>query len=477
MICVTGLEKETAALEARLTKYSGSLQEVRLDALETLDDSLFSLIKSRNNLILTCRTNAEGGHFSGSLHELQSVLNRALGTNPSYIDVEVSVPDKIRETLFAKRGNTKLIASRHRFAKTADIASDLYELGDAPADILKLAVAVEDTVDLIPLLDLPAPDERPLLRIGMGDAGLMTRAVYRTFGSPWTYVAAEVESTSAPGQLTAERAQRWRIGQIENPSLLVLIGGPQVIRSPGADIYNALFLDEGVNALYLPLITKHTEVALRLVERCNGLGASITMPAKLEAALLCSRLSEDAQTSGAVNTVRFNSGEWSGNNTDVHALRILLGDSPGRTLILGAGGVARAVLAIVGNMGTVAARNKKAAEALASEFGAKAVAWEERGNLPFDSLVQCTPIGSNDEESPLPEGVDLSGKRVIDAVMLPGGTPLVNRARKAGAWVSGGFEMWSMQGARQMSLFLGKTFDEADIRSRLKPLLGGNPDG
>ncbi|MFH1845431.1 MAG: hypothetical protein ABIF77_19780, partial [bacterium] len=62
MICVTGNERNAASLAQRLAANEHHpLQEVRLDLLETVDDTVYGLIERyATRLIVTCRGMAEG---------------------------------------------------------------------------------------------------------------------------------------------------------------------------------------------------------------------------------------------------------------------------------------------------------------------------------------------------------------------------------------------------------------------------------
>jgi len=53
--------------------------------------------------------------------------------------------------------------------------------------------------------------------VGMGDAGLLSRALYPHFGSAWIYAAARQGGENAPGQLCADLIQRWRCRRVPMP--------------------------------------------------------------------------------------------------------------------------------------------------------------------------------------------------------------------------------------------------------------------
>jgi len=273
---------------------------------------------------------------------------------------------------------------------------ELIERAPAEADLLKLAVAVDDAADLLPLLSLPHHTARPLILIGLGQAGLASRLLYRRFGSPWTYVVPDGAAPVAPGQLSVREALGWRIGQQLTP--LGLLGGPGVMRSPGPRVYNALFRQRQLPFIYLPVITARPGPVLALLQALGFAGCSVTMPLKRGIAEALRGPDK------VVNTAICRDGVWIGANTDIDAVQSLLAPYAGRAaLLLGAGGAAHAAAVVLGRLGcptTVCARSVERASALAFESGLQLLPWADRGRPPFDLLVNATPIGTDGGRRP-----------------------------------------------------------------------------
>ena len=84
--------------------------------------------------------------------------------------------------------------------------------------------------------------------------------------------------------------------------------------------------------------------------RAGGKGLNVTVPFKLEAYAMATRLSERARAAGAVNTLKFENGEMLGDNTDGVGLVTDIVRNAGvavagkSVLLLGAGGAARGVI-------------------------------------------------------------------------------------------------------------------------------------
>ncbi len=469
MICVTGGEREVGALARRLEAHrDAELQEVRLDLLEAVDDEVLSLLGSTPRLLITCRGEAEGGGFSGSEGEHAELLRRALALGPAYLDVEASAPEALRRELFQRRGDTRLICSMHRFEPGGVDAADAARLARQPADLLKLAVAVQDAAELGEVLGVLPDEPREVLRIAMGDAGLLSRALYRRFGSPWTYLLADGAPAVAPGQLSVGEASDLRLQQV-GLEPLGLVGGPQVMGSPGPPVYNRIFSRRGLPWRYLPVVTRRPLEALPVLQRLGFVGLTVTMPAKLEL-LPAARgwLRPGDAHAGACNTLVRREGGWLAANTDVDALAQLLEPwRAGPVLVLGAGGAARAAVAACARLGCtceVSARDAVRGEALGATF----VPWARRGRRPFAALVNATPVGSDGLGDPLPADISLAGKGVVDAALRPGGTPLLRRAASDGASTFDGADWWVRQGAAQIPLLTGEALELGEIREALE---------
>jgi 3-phosphoshikimate 1-carboxyvinyltransferase len=484
MICVTGGERTSAGLRHRVEAHggSGALQELRLDLLESVDGDALSLIGGET--IVTCRAHWEGGGFGGSEHERADLLSEALARGPGYLDLEAAAPVETWRRARQARGEARLVASWHRFEPTP--AAELERLlSQAPpeADVLKLAVAVEDAAELLPLLELSErrSDERPLLLIGMGPAGLLSRALYRRFGSPWTYVVVDGAEPVAPGQLTLGQVSDWRLREELTP--LGLLGGPGISCSPGPRVYNRVFTRLGLPYLYLPVVSERAGPALALLERLGFAGCSVTMPLKEAVARLLGpgRTLAPADALGAVNTLIRRGDAWEGRNTDAGAIAELLAPHAGRpALVLGSGGAALAAAFALRQLGSPTAITgilEQQAEELASRLGLSTVPWEQRAAHTFEVLVNTTPCGVDGASDPIPGFDAWQGRVVLDAVLSERPTPLVRRARAGGAEGIEGIEWWVRQGREQMAAMTDALLTTEQMRSAVNDRGRYQPSG
>ena len=187
---------------------------------------------------------------------------------------------------------------------------------------------------------------------------------------------------------------------------------------------------------------------------------------------------------GAVNTVVFEPDGPRGFNTDysgfVAAYRGLRGETPpGVTLMIGTGGVGRAVafglLALgVGTLRLVD-RDRAKAEALAIDLraaapGTEIEVWDtaEAAAKGAGGLINCTPVGMvGYDGTPLPAPAMAGAKWAFDAVYTPVDTQFLGDAAAAGALILSGYELFFFQGVHASEIFLGRSMDQARLRADL----------
>jgi shikimate dehydrogenase len=261
-------------------------------------------------------------------------------------------------------------------------------------------------------------------------------------------------------------------------TLVGLIGHP-VGHSRSPALQQAAFDALGIPARYVLWETPAAGLPARVAAlRGPGmLGANVTIPHKSAVLPLLDALAPDAERLGAVNTiVRETTASGGvrlvGHNTDVPGLRIALAElganlAAGRMLVLGAGGAARAAVALSASTGAepqVAARNPAAARALLAD-PARALDLADAPALAAalrktTVLVNATPVGMNAPDASPLSAEQLaqlpSGAIVFDMVYAPAETALVRSARALGHVASGGLPMLLHQGAAALRLWTGR---------------------
>jgi shikimate dehydrogenase len=228
----------------------------------------------------------------------------------------------------------------------------------------------------------------------------------------------------------------------------------------------------------------------RNLKRNGFVGGNITKPHKEAAFRLVDRREPAADKIGAVNTVWYEGDTLVGGNTDwlgiVLSLDTIHPDwdtSPGKVVVLGAGGSARAsVYGFLERGFTVAIANRTLARAqqLAAEFGPRASA-HEYAALPkllaaADLLINNTSLGMTGNP---PHFVDVKMLKpsaiVYDVVYVPLETGLLKAAKAAGHRVVDGLSMLLYQAVPGFTHWFGvapkvmpeqRAILEADIRAK-----------
>jgi shikimate dehydrogenase len=188
-------------------------------------------------------------------------------------------------------------------------------------------------------------------------------------------------------------------------------------------------------------------------------------------------LTEEAGRTGAVNTLFWRDGELCGENTDVAGFIAPLKRRqrpPESALILGAGGASLACIHGLRLWGvsriSVAARRREALAELQRKRGIAPVAWEERGEVQADLLINATPVGMRgkmEDASPMPVEWLRRSQTVYDLIYNPVETTLLREAAAAGCDTVSGLEMFVEQGRAQFELWTGRSFDPDKARRLL----------
>lgn len=476
MLCATVAEKtpKKAIQWARRAREYADLLELRVDHLENPDDMDRVLERVPEPLIVTVRPVSEGGHFRGSPRKRHRLLAEAVNRGVEYISVDQAIPLTERENI----GGIQILTYHNHRETPADLSSLLSRYQeDEEADYIKISTYCNNLNDAFRLMDLEPNGTRPIIVTGMGEPGLITRILYRKTSSYMTFGAANPGNPAAEGQPSVRvLSERYRV-QKRDPStdLYGLIGDP-VSHSQSPRLFNELFNEHNIDAVYVPLKMQQTRTLGRLLERSDFQGASVTIPHKRTVIPYLDSLNPYAEDIGAVNTIARVDDRFEGYNTDARAAVETLIDcwpeedvssemenplAGTKVLMLGAGGAARAAGTSLIRAGvdlTLTNRTRERGEELASELEVSFLPWEERETITdLDLLVNCTSVGMKpmSDLSPFPEEHLSPDMVVFDMVYTPAETRLIQAARDAGCHTITGDEMFRRQAHRQFRLWTG----------------------
>lgn len=225
-----------------------------------------------------------------------------------------------------------------------------------------------------------------------------------------------------------------------------------------------------IDGAYVPLAVPPAALpaAIRGLAAAGFAGCNLTIPHKEVGYALCDDATDEARRIGAVNTLVFRDGKIHGSSTDGAAFLANLSDhgiaqaSP--TLVLGAGGAAREIVAALIDAGasvSITNRTPERLESLLRLFPAlTALPWAARSAALADHalLVNTTAAGMAGQPA-----LDIDLERapatlaVADIVYVPLVTPLLAAAQRRGLRTVPGLGMLLHQAVPGFAAWFGAT--------------------
>ncbi|HBA46420.1 MAG TPA: shikimate dehydrogenase [Lachnospiraceae bacterium] len=243
-------------------------------------------------------------------------------------------------------------------------------------------------------------------------------------------------------------------------------------------IHNTLAEELGENLVYVPLrVPKgHVGEAVKGAFALNLLGVNVTVPYKSEVIPFLKEIDPLAETIGAVNTLVRVEGGFRGYNTDMPGLyRAMCEDGVSiegeKVLILGAGGVARAVAILVAEKGAdrivILNRTLEKAQKIAEEVNglagkqlASALELRAYLSLPGDGYlaIQATDVGMFPKTGEAVIEDALFYEKIhtgYDLIFNPAETRFMSLVKENGGRAFGGLKMLLYQGIIAYELWTG----------------------
>ncbi len=471
--------------------------ELRLDYIEALSVELTKKLitdyKSTKNkplpIIVTCRDKKQGGAIDYPIKLRIEVLTAALLAGADFIDFEyenfltTEGQEKIRLAL-SRNSRARLILSAHNFeTKFPDIGKLYRSISSiCPGTIPKLVYTANNINDCFDAFDLLHRTSSERIVFCMGRAGIISRIIAKKLGSFVTFACTDKEQATAPGQIHIDELKKlYRYDSIQPDTELFGVIADPVTHSLSPAIHNACFADMKMNRLYLPLLVQgHKQIfdtflnGVILRKWLSFHGFSVTIPHKQNALDYAKEhqgfIEPLASKIGAVNTLVIRlDGKVRAYNTDYTAaldaitneLKFTKDDFKELPVaVIGAGGVARAIVAGLSDSGskiTIYNRTVEKAKKLAEEFNCESASLDELPNLNAKLLVNCTSIGMypNVEASPMEKEYLKNTMAIFDTVYNPAETQLLKYARAKRAKRIDGVSMFVNQAMAQFKLFTG----------------------
>jgi len=488
-LIVSLVEKDSAGFgsAARAAFESGAdLVEVRLDHLKGLTPAKVKEVRHavRGPAIATLRSVGEGGKSKLGKRAREELLLRIAEMGFEYLDLELSRDSSVLEAIQEEDWRPRTIVSKH-FMKpvSRSTVQSAFRSAVEAGDIAKVAMTCDNASEAVMLAQIGLGLSKRRKRfavVGMGAQGQLTRACAHAIGSELVY-ASHPGKAAAPGQIEVGlQAALLR----DSVVLLGLVGHP-VSHSVSKPMQEAALARAGLRGVYLPLdFPERTfdRSALKTLQSLGFKGLNVTIPHKWKAYEMSHGRGEYAKATEAVNTLTFRGSVVHGENTDVNGFSRLLDGkitiTPGlRTIMVGAGGAARAAAFVLTERGvrlSVLDKEKRRARALAKRYRARAVTWAQlrRERAEFDLVVNCSPVGMKGMPgNPLKPWLLGPGKNYIDIIFNPPVTEAMKETERKGGKALGGLEMLVQQGAESFRVWTGAEPDIEAMRETARSAL------
>jgi shikimate dehydrogenase len=266
-----------------------------------------------------------------------------------------------------------------------------------------------------------------------------------------------------------------------------VIGNP-VLHSKSPQIHAAFAQQSGDSIEYSRLLAPLDGFGAAVAEfrAAGGKGLSVTLPFKLEAMQLATRISPRAQRAGAANFLLFDGSGIHADNTDGEGLvrdltqNLAFGLSGAHVLLVGAGGAARGVIAplLDAMPASLSIVNRTADKALAlvHEFAPAAGqptltggGYADIESRRYDIVINATSASIADTAPPLPEHIFFPGSLAYDLMYAERPTLFMQFAAQHGAArTSDGLGMLVEQAAEAFFLWRGTRPETAGVLRALR---------
>src|SRR5438552_3001418 len=261
-------------------------------------------------------------------------------------------------------------------------------------------------------------------------------------------------------------------------------------------------LRAGLETAGLEVVVEHWEPrphrlgeAIAKLRGRDYLGALVIAPHKEKATTLVGTLSDDARLSGALNVIVRDGSRLRGYNADMDGIRAglaailprVLGRWPRVAVVLGAGGGARAAVAVLIGSGfqhiAVFNRHLHKAEALVAHFARSARHMEVRARPWHETILEAevsraglvidaSGLGADEAASSISPDALPDHLFVLDLALHQSATPLMREAKARGGTVANGQASFLAAQAAAFCLWTGKEPPTEVLREALVSALG-----
>ncbi|XP_008244626.1 PREDICTED: bifunctional 3-dehydroquinate dehydratase/shikimate dehydrogenase, chloroplastic-like isoform X1 [Prunus mume] len=498
LVCVPIIAESVGEMVTDMGKAKGlgaDLVEIRLDYLKTFNhnEDLKRLVKECPlPTLFSYRPKWEGGQYDGDEQNRLDALRLAMDLGADYVDVELQVAREFISSIQGKKPEKlKVIVSSYNFEETPSVESigNLVAAMQATgADIVKIATICLDITDVARTFQIAVHSQVsrvPLIGLGLGERGLISRILSAKFGGYLTYGVLEPGTVSAPSQPTIkDLIHLYNFRQIGPHTKVFGVISKPVSHSKSPKLYNEVFKSVGFDGVYAHLLVDDIQKFFQTYSSLDFAGFSVGIPHKEAALKCCDEVDPVAKSIGAINCIirRPADGKLFGFNTDyvgaISAIEEGLKGSHNNSgknttsgsalagrlfVVIGAGGASKALAYGAKQRGArlvIANRTYDRARELADIVGGDALSLDDLPDIPPEDgmiLANTTSIGMQPkvDDTPISKHALRSYSLVFDAIYTPRVTRLLREAAECGVTVVSGLEMFIGQAYEQFEKFTG----------------------
>lgn len=232
----------------------------------------------------------------------------------------------------------------------------------------------------------------------------------------------------------------------------------------GETVHNSAFRFHKLNYVYKAIRALNIKEVVKSIRALDVRGCSVSMPFKEKIIPYLDKVDSLANRTGAVNTVLNKNNKLIGYNTDIYgatqALKSIDVRSRDDILILGAGGVSRAIITALKKSNnhqiTIANRDFRKCKKLANLFQCNYIEWDKRNEFKATVLINATSVGmKNNNVAPINMKSIASFNKVMDVVVSNTETKIIMESKRLNITNVTGMVMTFYQAFEQYKIYTG----------------------
>jgi len=195
------------------------IAEFRIDYFKNITAEVLNNVISESELplIVTNRNREDGGMFSSGEEVRLELLETAIESNPSFVDIEVAIDREKRDNIIQKAriNDVGIICSYHDFRHTPtpneifEIYSDINETGANVAKMVFTPVTDKDIRNILSVTERFSNNEMLFTIFGMRQKGQITRMLTPLLGACLTYCSLYNNPNNNLGQADLQSTRKY----------------------------------------------------------------------------------------------------------------------------------------------------------------------------------------------------------------------------------------------------------------------------